>query len=259
MSPSLPGSNKPDNPIVQPRLVRSSIRVLVCDDDAMVRRALRAYLATVPDINVVAEAASVRTAQLLLAGRRVTDPDATDKKTEDVPGSCEHGVDVVLLDLRMPGHREDGHALAVWAATLPQPPRILYLTSYPDDEVSHEAAAGLVAGVLHKDIEPQALAQAIRTAHAGLAVLTPDTMAPLRNQHTRANSNRPTPDLSARDFQVLAGVCGGLSNAQIAARIYVSESTVKSDIASLLGRFGVSNRVTLALAAVDAGVLDSTH
>ena len=89
------------------------IRVLVCDDDAMVRRALRTYLARVPDIEVVAEAADVHTAQRILSGH--AEPSG--------PGSgiSAAQVDIVLLDLRMPGHDADGHALAAWSATQPRP------------------------------------------------------------------------------------------------------------------------------------------
>lgn len=211
------------------------IRVVVADDHPVVREGLRSFLATRPGIEVVGEAAD--------ADGVVTRAEATHP-------------DVVLVDLMMPG---DGVQAIHRLRQLPDPPRAIVLTSYTSDDMVVPALRAGAAGYLLKDVDPSDLEAAIRTVHRGGALLAPSVAPQVLD---RAVSNRPTDDvldaLTAREREVLALLGEGLSNRDIAARLYVSEKTVKTHVSSILSKLHVSDRTQAAVYAVRHGLSDQT-
>lgn len=203
--------------------VPTPIRVALCDDDPVVLDALAAYLAADDGLRLVA---SWRSAVEVLAGLR--------------PGQ----VDVLLLDVRMPG--TDGPQLARLLAARPAPPRVLYLSSYPDDIPAGDPLDGTVAGALAKTITPADLARAVHLAHAGTSTVDASV------QRRAAASVRPALprwDLARdeREREVLGHLCRGFTNDQIAARTHRSTSSVKQILAQLCRRAGVHSRTELVL------------
>ncbi|GGV19611.1 DNA-binding response regulator [Kitasatospora herbaricolor] len=220
------------------------IRVLVADDEPLIRAGIRMILSSADDIDVVAEAADGREALELARA---------------------HGVDVVLLDIQMPVM--DGlTALAELPRAAPDA-RALVLTTFGErDNVLRAVAAG-GAGFLLKDTAPAELIQAVRAAAGGNAFLSPvatrfivDSLAagPAGPAAARAEAARRRLEaLTPREREVLALLGEGLSNADAGARIHMSEATVKTYVSRILAKLGCDNRVQAALLARDAG-LDST-
>jgi len=205
------------------------IRTLIVDDQQLVRAGLRLLCETTADIEVVGEAGDGHEATRLVA---------------------RHTPDVVLMDLRMPG--VDGitataRILAAYPGT-----RVLVLTTFDDDEHLYPALAAGAHGFLGKDAPPERLLDAIRRTAAGESPFS----APVLRRLVRAAVDahrRPTPalpDLTDRERDVLALVADGLSNAEIAERLHVAVSTVKTHVAGLMTKTGTTNRVRLALLAV---------
>jgi NarL family two-component system response regulator LiaR len=210
------------------------ITVLLVDDHELVRRGVRAFLETRPDITVVAEAGSGEEAVRLAA---------------------EHAPDVALMDLIMPGM--DGvEATRLLTARSPRT-SVVMLTSYHDDEhVFPAIRAGALSYVL-KEVGPDELADAVRKAAAGEAVLHPRVAARVVRELHGARRDEPNVfrELSDRELEVLKLIADGLSNAEIAGRLYVSEKTVKSHVSNILGKLHLADRTQAAVYAWRQGVV----
>ena len=210
------------------------ITVLLVDDHEMVRRGVRAFLETRSDITVVAEAESGEEAVRLAA---------------------EHAPDVALMDLIMPGM--DGvEATRRLTARSPRT-NVVMLTSYHDDEHIFPAIrAGALSYVL-KEVGPEELADAVRKAAAGEAVLHPRVAARVVRELHGARRDEPNAfrELSDRELEVLKLIADGLSNAEIADRLYVSEKTVKSHVSNILGKLHLADRTQAAVYAWRQGVV----
>jgi DNA-binding NarL/FixJ family response regulator len=210
--------------------VADRIRVLLVDDHAVVREGLRAFLQLQPDIDVVGEADGGETA-LAVAAR--VEPD------------------VVLMDLLMP----DGDGIAAIRGLRAAQPkaRVLVLSSYIDDAQVFSAIQASAGGYQLKDIQPDALADAIRDVHAGRPALHAEAQA--RLMHRAADP--PTGSrLTPRERDVLKLLAEGFPNREIARRLFVSEKTVKTHVSSILQKLGVQDRTQAALAAVRQRLLD---
>jgi NarL family two-component system response regulator LiaR len=204
------------------------ITVLLVDDHEMVRRGVKAFLETRPDITVVAEAGGGE---------------------EAVRMAAEHAPDVALMDLIMPGM--DG--VEATRRLTAQSPRtnVVMLTSYHDDEhVFPAIRAGALSYVL-KEVGPEELADAVRKAAAGEAVLHPRVAARVVRELHGARRDEPNAfrELSDRELEVLKLIADGLSNADIASRLYVSEKTVKSHVSNILGKLHLADRTQAAVYA----------
>ena len=201
------------------------IRVMLVDDHTMVRRGLATFLKIFDDLQLAGEAASGEAAIQLCA--------------EVLP-------DVILMDMMMP----DMDGAAATRAIRQQFPQVqvIALTSFKQGElVKHALEAGAI-GYLLKDVSADELADAIRAAHAGRATLSPEAAQAL----VETSNQRPAPglDLTKRELEVLALMVEGLNNTQIAGRLTVSTSTIKSHVSSILSKLGTTSRteaVTLAL------------
>jgi NarL family two-component system response regulator LiaR len=210
------------------------ITVLLVDDHEMVRRGVRDFLETQGDITVVAEAGSGEEAVRLAA---------------------EHAPDVALMDLIMPGM--DGVEATRRLTTRSPRTSVVMLTSYHDDEhVFPAIRAGALSYVL-KEIGPGELAEAVRKAAAGEAVLHPRVAARVVRELHGARRDEPNAfrELSDRELEVLKLIADGLSNAEIAGRLYVSEKTVKSHVSNILGKLHLADRTQAAVYAWRQGVV----
>jgi DNA-binding NarL/FixJ family response regulator len=218
--------------------VSSVIRVLIVDDDALVRAGLSMMLAGSDDIRVVAEASD---------GAQV--PSAVDAFAPDV----------VLMDIRMPG--VDGLAATEELRRREQAPQIIVLTTFDaDDQVLRALRAG-AAGFLLKDTPPPEILRAIRLVAAGEAMLSPGITRRLIEHVAddglagrRARARELLDRLTDREREVAVAIGKGKSNAEIAAELYMSVATVKAHVSRLLQKLDLDNRVQIALLAHDAGV-----
>jgi NarL family two-component system response regulator LiaR len=210
------------------------ITVLLVDDHAMVRQGVRAFLETQPDIAVVAEAASGEQAVRLAA---------------------EHAPDVALMDLIMPGM--DGvEATRRLTARSPRT-NVVVLTSYHDDEhVFPAIRAGALSYVL-KEVGPDELAETVRKAATGEAVLHPRVAARVVRELHGARRDEPNVfhDLSERELEVLKLIAEGLSNAEISDRLFISEKTTKNHVSNILGKLHLADRTQAAVYAWRQGVV----
>lgn len=207
----------------------AAIRVLVVDDHAVVRQGLRTFLELQDDIEVVGDAPDGRAA---------------------LDSVAEHDPDVVLMDLVLP--RVDGvEAIRRIIAERPGT-RVIALTSFLDDDKLFPAVRAGAAGYLLKDVEPQELVRAIRTVHAGEALLHPAVAARLMEEVAGGDEDASEP-LTPREREVVGLIAGGLSNKRIAAELGISEKTVKAHVSNALGKLGLSDRTQLAMHAVRQG------
>ena len=214
-----------------------TIRVLLCDDQALVRGGFRMILEARPDLQVVGEAEDGAQAVSLA---RQTQPD------------------VILMDVRMPNL--DGVEATRQIVAAGSPARILVLTTYDLDEYVYAAIRAGASGFLLKDVQPAQLAEAIRVIAAGDALLAPSVTRRLLGQFARTlPAQRATPAslsaLTERETEVLRLLAAGLSNAELAGRLYISEATVKSHVSSLLRKLGLRDRVQAVILAYDAGLV----
>ncbi|MFG2346065.1 response regulator [Streptomyces phaeochromogenes] len=218
------------------------IRVLIADDEPMIRAGVRAVLATDPDIEVVAEA--------------VDGHDAVELARRHRPA-------VAVLDIRMPGINGI-EAAAEIRSTVPAT-GIVMLTTFGEDDYILQALGGGAAGFLIKSGEPEELIRGVRAVAEGAAYLSPKVAAQVvthlavTGAGTLAGRRSAARDrvgaLTARERDVLALLGSGLSNGQIARRLHVVEGTVKAHVSSILARLGVDNRAAAAVVAHEAGVL----
>lgn len=214
------------------------IRVLIVDDESLVRAGLRMILQSAEDIDVVGEEAD----------------------GADVPEAvARHHPDVVLMDIRMP--RLDGLAATRALAESDDPPRVIVLTTFDLDDYVFRALEAGAAGFLLKDTPPQGLIQAVRVVADGEAMLSPKITRTLIGHFSadprmqrRREARQKLARLTDRESEVFRAVGIGQSNAQIAASLYMSEATVKAHVSRLLSKLEVGNRVQIAILAHDAGV-----
>jgi two-component system, NarL family, response regulator LiaR len=205
------------------------IRVLICDDHAVVRQGLRTFLDLQDDIVVVGEAGDGEEALAAIARERP---------------------DVVLMDLVMPG--VDGiEALRELRARAPAT-RAIVLSSFIDDDKLFPAVRAGAAGYLLKDVQPQELVAAIRTVHGGGSLLHPVVAARLMEELA---TSAPLEQLTAREREVLALIGRGLANKLIARELGIAEKTVKAHVSSVLSKLGLTDRTQAALFAVREGLV----
>jgi DNA-binding NarL/FixJ family response regulator len=214
------------------------IRVLIADDQAMVREGLSVLLNAQPDIEVAAEAADGQ---------------------EAVRKAAEARPDVVLMDVRMPvldGLEATRLIVGGGAAT----PKVLVLTTFDLDEYVYEALRAGASGFLLKDASGQQLAEAVRVVAAGDALLAPSVTRRLIAEFSRlgaprAPSRRRLEQLTERETGVLALVATGRSNAEIAAQLVVAEQTVKTHVGRILTKLGVRDRTQAVVFAYETGLV----
>ncbi|MFI5952473.1 response regulator [Cryptosporangium sp. NPDC051539] len=213
------------------------IRVLVADDEAMIRAGVRAILTTDPDVEVVAEAADGRAA---------------------VEAARRHRPDVALLDIRMPA--VDGLAAAEELRRVAPSVAVLMLTTFGEDEYIDRALTGGAAGFRLKSGDPRELLAAVHAGADGAAFLSPKVARRVIAAYAGARTGRAAAArariavLTDRERDVLTLLAGGLSNAAIARRLFLVEGTVKAYVSAILARLRVRNRVQAALVAHEAGL-----
>ena len=210
------------------------ITVLIVDDHEVVRQGVRAFLKTQRDLMVVGAAASGEEA-LRLAG--------------------EHVPDVVLMDLLMPGM--DGVEAIRRLKQLSPRTQLLVLTSYDQDEHVFPAIRAGALSYLLKDVSPRELADAVRKAARGEAVLHPRVAARVVQELHGARADQPNAftDLSERELEVLRLIANGASNSDIATRLVISEQTVKSHVSNILSKLHLADRTQAAAFAWHEGVV----
>jgi len=210
------------------------IRVLLCDDQALVRGGFRMILDARPDIEVVGEAEDGLQA---VAQVRALEPD------------------VVLMDVRMPNL--DGIEATRRIVSSGARARVLILTTFDPDEYVYEAIRVGASGFLLKDVEPGELVDAIRVVAAGNALLGSTVTQRLLERFAGSSpaQARSLDDLTERELEILRLVAEGLSNAEIADRLVVGETTVKTHVSSVLRKLGVRDRVQAVIAAYDSGLV----
>ncbi|SNS67244.1 DNA-binding response regulator, NarL/FixJ family, contains REC and HTH domains [Asanoa hainanensis] len=213
------------------------IRVVVADDHEVVRGGFAGLLATQPDISVVGTAADGAAAVEVCAAR---------------------SPDVVLMDVRMPGM--DGiEATRLLTATAAHP-RVLILTTFDLDEYVYDAIRAGASGFLLKDVRAETLFDAVRVIAAGEALLAPTVTRRLIGEFARQHRpSAPAPvalsALTPRETQVLRLVAEGLSNPEIAARLVVTEETVKTHVSRMLTKLGLRDRTQAVVAAYETGLV----
>ncbi|MEX0152857.1 response regulator [Microbacterium sp. LMI1-1-1.1] len=211
------------------------IRVVLVDDQALFRAGIRMVIDSQPDLTVVGEAADGREGIEVV---RTTRPD------------------VVLMDVRMPVM--DGLAATAEILHQPEPPRVVVLTTFDLDEAAARAIQQGASGFLLKDSEPESLLSAVRTVHAGSAVIAASATRELFAHIADAGTARPVPptwnDLTEREREIFALAAQGLSNSEIAEREFLSEATVKTHISRVLTKLSLRDRVQLVVFAYEHGL-----
>ena len=211
---------------------QTTIRVLVVDDHAIVRKGIRALLAEIEDIEVVGEA---RDGQEAMARADTLSPD------------------VILMDLVMPG--VDGIEATRQITADEAGPRILVLTSFAGDDKVFPAIKAGALGYLLKDSEPADLVDAIQQVHRGEPSLQPSIAQKVLKELRRPSSRPPTPDpLTDREIEVLRMVAKGLTNPEIAERLVITEATVRTHVSNVLSKLHLANRVQATLYALQEGI-----
>jgi DNA-binding NarL/FixJ family response regulator len=215
------------------------IRMLLADDEAMVRRGLRLVLETEEDLQVVGEAAD---------------------GVEAIEEAHRLRPDVVLMDVRMP--RMDG-VEACRRLTAEGGTKVVMLTTFDLDEHLFAAVRAGASGFLLKASPPEELVAAIRAAFAGNALVEPKMTKRLLEEFARRPDHRPAgqvpdrfADLTDREVDVLREVVSGASNAEIADRLYISETTVKTHVNHILSKLGVRDRIQAVVLAYDHGLVE---
>ncbi|MGC4814804.1 response regulator [Micromonospora sp. DT228] len=216
------------------------IRVLIADDQALLRAGFRALLDSDPQIEVVAEAED---------GERA------------VAAAAVHRPDVVLMDIRMP--KLDGIAATRQVLAAADPPHVLILTTYDTDENVFDALEAGAVGFLVKDTPPAQLLEAVRSAVRGGAVISPSTTRRLVDHlvAARLRRDRPAPPalaaLTGREREVLGLIARGCSNREIAGRLHIAELTAKTHVSRVLTKLAVESRVQAAVVAYETGLVQA--
>ena len=211
-----------------------SITVLLVDDHAMVRQGVRAFLETQSDISVVGEVGSGEDAIRLAA---------------------QHVPDVILMDLIMPGM--DGVEATRLVKQISPRSQIVVLTSYHEDEHIFPALKAGALSYILKDISAEELASAVRKAAAGEAVLHPRVAARVIKelQGVRGDKVNPFTELSERELEVLKLIADGMSNSEMAAKLFLSEKTIKGHVSNILSKLHLVDRTQAAVYAWREGVV----
>jgi DNA-binding NarL/FixJ family response regulator len=215
----------------------TATRIVVVDDQDVVRAAFEVLLATQPDFAVVGSAADGEQAVRICRDLRP---------------------DVVLMDIRMPGM--DGIEATRRLLTDPEPPRVLILTTFDLDEHVYDALGAGASGFLLKDATAERLFDAVRVVAAGEALLAPTVTRRLVAEFARMRARRREPDaalrtLTTRETEVLRLIAEGLSNPEIAARLVVGEETVKSHVSRVLAKLGLRDRTQAVVVAYESGLV----
>ncbi|RSN23116.1 response regulator transcription factor [Amycolatopsis roodepoortensis] len=210
-----------------------SIRVLLVDDEQLIRAGLRAIVASEPDLEVVGEASD----------------------GAEVPGLVSRfRPDVVLMDVRMPsvdGIRATTHLMS----TMDNPPKVIVVTTFENDDYVYDALLAGASGFLLKRARPEEIVAAIRTVAAGESLLFPAAIRRLAAQQ----ANRGPQDglagagLTERESEVLRLMAGGLSNVEIAGELYLGVQTVKTHVGNVLAKLGARDRTQAVIKAYDTG------
>lgn len=216
------------------------IRILLVDDDPLVRAGLSMMIQSADDLEVVGEAAD---------------------GNEVVSAVARHRPDVVLMDIRMPVL--DGLQATQRLQRSADPPRVIVLTTFDVDDFVFRALQAGAAGFLLKDTPPRELLQAIRVVASGDAMLSPSVTRKLIGHFAadpradrRREAVRRMAGLTPRELETLVAVGRGLSNADIGRELFLSEATVKTHVSRLLLKLEATNRVQVAILAHEAGMLD---
>ncbi len=214
-----------------------TIKVLIADDQALVRAGFKMILETVPDVRVVAEA---------------------DEGAEAVQAALRTRPDIALMDIRMPGM--DGLEATRRIVAAPSPPRVLILTTFDLDEYVFDALAAGASGFLLKDVAPEQLLAGIRIIAQGDSLLSPSVTRRLIESFVRGGqqSREPPPvldELTPRELEILQLVARGLSNTEIADQLVVSSTTIKTHVARVLMKLALRDRIQAVVFAYENGVI----
>jgi DNA-binding NarL/FixJ family response regulator len=214
----------------------ATVKVLLVDDDALVRAGLRLILSSADDIDIVGEA---------------------DDGADAVAAVRRHCPDVVLMDIRMP--RVDGITATAALRALDMPPQVVVLTTFQADAHVVAALRAGASGFLVKDTPPGDILTAIRLVAAGDAIISPSVTRTLLGHFALSGASerqqvaaRKLADLSDREREVATAVGAGSSNAEIASMLFMSEATVKAHVSRLLSKLDLNNRVQIAILVHDA-------
>jgi len=218
--------------------VQRDIRVLIADDEALVRAGFRMLIDAAPGLSVVGEASD---------------------GIQAVRQSRALSPDVVLMDIRMPVMDGLEATSVILDGNQESPPRILIVTTFDEDEHVFEALRAGASGFVLKDTQPEKLLEAIAIVAAGDALLAPAVTRRLIAEYTRRPrparlAREPLAQLTDRERDVLEQVAAGKSNAEIAAALYLSVATVKTHISRLLDKLGCRDRAQLVVAAYESGL-----
>ena len=220
----------------------ADIRVLIVDDDPLVRAALTLILGGAPDVEIVGEASNGE---------------------EGLAAACSLHPDVVLMDIRMP--QMDGLDATARLTRLPDPPAVIVLTTFDADQYVVRALREGATGFLLKDTPPATLVDAVRKVAVGQPMLSPSVTAQLIKQVADApvdvgaaradDARNRLSDLSDRELEVAVAIGQGKANADIAAELYMGLATVKAHVSRILTKLGASNRVQIAICVHDADLV----
>ncbi|MCW5254380.1 MULTISPECIES: response regulator [unclassified Streptomyces] len=216
-----------------------TIRVMLVDDQVLLRTGFRMVLAAQPDMEVVAEAGNGVEALEVLRST---------------------AVDVVLMDVRMP--KLDGVETTSRIRAQEDPPKVLILTTFDLDEYAFSGLRAGASGFMLKDVPPGELLAAIRSVHSGDAVVAPSTtrrlldrFAPMLPTGGQEPRQKELQRLTEREREVMVLVANGLSNGEIAARLVLSEATVKTHVGRILTKLGLRDRVQVVVLAYETGLV----
>ena len=208
------------------------ITVLLADDEPLVRQGLRTILESEPDIVVVGEAGDG--AEALAETRR-------------------HHPDIVCMDVRMPGI--DGIRATEHVLALPDPPRVLVVTTFDSDDYVFAALRAGASGFILKRTRADVIITAVRTVAAGESIVFPQAVRDLALQHADPMDGYDGPELTQREHEVLKLVAQGLTNAEIAAELILGVETVRTHMSRLLGKLGARDRTQAVVIAYQTGLV----